>query len=127
MPYQPIGTGYNRSKGEYGFTGVLEDIKSNNLFQGEFNNRTADQVKQGVLSGAVPRTGWNSGSAYKPPSTSVSGAMSGPAPTMTNPLLGGQTPSAAQTLMNRSLDDYDQLLDLNNDGVLDPWEMMGGK
>ena len=120
--YQPIGTGYNRAKGEYGFTGVLEDIKSNNLFKGEFNNRTADQVKQGVQTGTVPRTGWP-----RAGSTPVSAApVTGQQQVMSNPaqyLSGNQQPSAAQALLGQPLDNYDAMRDTNNNGIIDPWEM----
>lgn len=141
--YQPIGTGYNRAKGEYGFTGVLENIKNNNLFQGEFNNRTATQVRAGgagysgdvsrlQLTPEAPRT-W--GASARPTSqTGVSGSAAAPMstspmstlPRSTNPLLaglGGQQPNAASLLTTPPLDAYDQLRDTNNNGIIDPWEM----
>lgn len=120
--YQPIGTGYNRAKGEYGFTGVLEDIKSNNLFKGEFNNRTSGQVNQGVKSGAMPRTGWG-----RNDSTPVSASpVTGQQQVVSNPAqyLSGSQQSPAAQLLGQPLDAYDQVRDINGDGVVDPWEMM---
>ncbi len=119
--YQPIGTGYNRAKGEYGFTGALESIKSNNLFKGEFNNRSDNEVKQGVLSGAVPRTGWTGKTGtpqtMTPPSSAA--VMSNP----TQYLTGSQQSSAQNLLTGSSLDAYDSVRDVNGNGIIDPWEM----
>lgn len=126
--YQPIGTGYNRAKGEYGLTGALEQIKSNNLFKGEFNNRTATQVRAGKagysgdtsrlqLSQEAPRTwGTSAGS-----SSLTSGQQQG----MSNPAqyLSGNQQSTAAQLLGQPLDSYDAMRDTNNNGIIDPWEM----
>lgn len=100
--YKPIGTGYNRGGPNtgYGFTGALEEIKSNNIFQGQFSGK-ASSPKQPLM----------------PPSSPA--AVSNPAQYLT-----GNPPSPAQDLLlGNQLDAYDSVKDTNNNGVIDPWEI----
>jgi len=95
--YKPIGTGYNRGGPNtgYGFTGALEEIKSNNLFKGGFSSQAPAQTR--------------------PPQPVVSNP--------TQYLTGDQQSPAQDLLLGNQLDAYDSMRDTNNNGIIDPWEM----